>query len=129
MREYVWLECTTCGDRNYRTQKETRGAERLELKSIAGASGSTRHTRNRGRSEGGDRIGLRRPTVGGEPVPVARLCWLTAGRTVRTVGSRARTTVGQGVLANERSSIGRAPVSKTGGWGFDSLRSCSPAAG
>ena len=28
MREYVWLECTTCGDRNYRTQKETRGAER-----------------------------------------------------------------------------------------------------
>jgi len=32
MREYVWLECTVCGDRNYRTQKETRGAERLELK-------------------------------------------------------------------------------------------------
>jgi large subunit ribosomal protein L33 len=32
MREYVWLECTTCGERNYRTQKETRGAERLELK-------------------------------------------------------------------------------------------------
>jgi large subunit ribosomal protein L33 len=32
MREYVWLECTSCGDRNYRTQKETRGAERLELK-------------------------------------------------------------------------------------------------
>ena len=24
----------------------------------------------------------------------------------------------------ECSSIGRAPVSKTGGWGFDSLRSC-----
>ena len=24
----------------------------------------------------------------------------------------------------ERSSTGRAPVSKTGGWGFDSLRSC-----
>jgi large subunit ribosomal protein L33 len=32
MREYVWLECTECGARNYRTQKETRGAERLELK-------------------------------------------------------------------------------------------------
>jgi len=31
MREYVWLECTDCGDRNYRVQK-TRGAERLELK-------------------------------------------------------------------------------------------------
>ena len=27
MREYVWLECTVCGNRNYRTQKETRGAE------------------------------------------------------------------------------------------------------
>jgi large subunit ribosomal protein L33 len=32
MREYVWLECTICGDRNYRVQKETRGANRLELK-------------------------------------------------------------------------------------------------
>ena len=32
MREYVWLECTGCKDRNYRVQKETRGAERLELK-------------------------------------------------------------------------------------------------
>ena len=31
MREYVWLECTVCKDRNYRVQKETRGAERLEL--------------------------------------------------------------------------------------------------
>ena len=26
----------------------------------------------------------------------------------------------------ERSSTGRAPVSKTGGWGFESLRSCDP---
>jgi large subunit ribosomal protein L33 len=32
MREYVWLECTECGERNYRVQKETRGAERLELR-------------------------------------------------------------------------------------------------
>jgi large subunit ribosomal protein L33 len=32
MREYVWLECTVCGCRGYRTQKETRGADRLELK-------------------------------------------------------------------------------------------------
>src|SRR4051794_34641608 len=30
-----------------------------------------------------------------------------------------------GPFLYERSSIGRAPVSKTGGWGFDSLRSCS----
>jgi len=32
MREFVWLECTSCSTRNYRTPKETRGAERLELK-------------------------------------------------------------------------------------------------
>ena len=32
MREYVWLECSVCGARNYRTHKETRGAGRLELK-------------------------------------------------------------------------------------------------
>ena len=31
-REYVWLECTESGLRNYRTNKETRGTERLELK-------------------------------------------------------------------------------------------------
>ena len=31
-REYVWLECTDCGSRNYRVEKETRGTERLELK-------------------------------------------------------------------------------------------------
>ncbi len=32
MREYVWLECTETGMRNYRVSKETRGTERLELK-------------------------------------------------------------------------------------------------
>ncbi|HET6423644.1 MAG TPA: 50S ribosomal protein L33 [Planctomycetaceae bacterium] len=31
-REYVWLECTESGVRGYRTNKETRGTERLELK-------------------------------------------------------------------------------------------------
>lgn len=31
-REYVWLECTETGLRNYRVIKETRGTERLELK-------------------------------------------------------------------------------------------------
>ncbi|MBU6294933.1 MAG: 50S ribosomal protein L33 [Planctomycetes bacterium] len=30
MREFVWLECTVCGWRNYRAQKETRGSDRLE---------------------------------------------------------------------------------------------------
>ena len=32
MREYVTLECTECKHHNYRTQKETRGAEKLELR-------------------------------------------------------------------------------------------------
>jgi len=32
MREFVWLECTSCSSRNYRTPKETRGADRLDLK-------------------------------------------------------------------------------------------------
>ena len=32
VREYVWLECGESGQRNYRTPKETRGTERLELK-------------------------------------------------------------------------------------------------
>jgi large subunit ribosomal protein L33 len=45
MREYVWLECTTCGDRNYRTQKETRGAERLELKKYCRRE--RKHTRHK----------------------------------------------------------------------------------
>lgn len=31
-REFVWLECTETGLRNYRVNKETRGTERLELK-------------------------------------------------------------------------------------------------
>jgi large subunit ribosomal protein L33 len=31
-REHVWLECTECGSRNYRTEKETRGTDRLELR-------------------------------------------------------------------------------------------------
>jgi large subunit ribosomal protein L33 len=30
-REYVWLECSETGLRNYRVPKETRGTERLEL--------------------------------------------------------------------------------------------------
>jgi large subunit ribosomal protein L33 len=33
MREYVWLECTECGDRNYRTNVNTTGGvPKLELK-------------------------------------------------------------------------------------------------
>jgi large subunit ribosomal protein L33 len=32
-REYVWLECTECGERNYRTQVSVaKGAPTLELK-------------------------------------------------------------------------------------------------
>jgi len=32
MRDYVTLECTECGARNYRTQIETRSQKKLELK-------------------------------------------------------------------------------------------------
>jgi len=32
MREYVFLECGECKNRNYRTQKETKGSAKLELK-------------------------------------------------------------------------------------------------
>ncbi len=32
MREYVTLECTGCKSRNYRTNKQTRGTEKLNLK-------------------------------------------------------------------------------------------------
>ena len=45
MREYVWLECSVCGARNYRTQKETRGADRIELKKFCPRDG--RHTVHR----------------------------------------------------------------------------------
>jgi large subunit ribosomal protein L33 len=32
MRQYVTMQCTECGDENYRTSVETRGGKRLELK-------------------------------------------------------------------------------------------------
>ena len=32
MRQYVTLECTECKNYNYRTEKETRGAQKLELR-------------------------------------------------------------------------------------------------
>ena len=32
MREYLSLECTVCGNRNYRTSRETRRGKKLELK-------------------------------------------------------------------------------------------------
>jgi large subunit ribosomal protein L33 len=33
MREYVFMECTECGDRNYRTQVNTTGGvPKLEMK-------------------------------------------------------------------------------------------------
>ncbi|HOI56277.1 MAG TPA: 50S ribosomal protein L33 [Phycisphaerae bacterium] len=31
MREYVSLECTECGSRNYRTQIDSKSQEKLEL--------------------------------------------------------------------------------------------------
>lgn len=31
-REYVWMECIDTGQRHYRTAKESKGAERLQLR-------------------------------------------------------------------------------------------------
>ena len=32
MREWMFLECTACGNRNYRTQKDPKDTNKLELK-------------------------------------------------------------------------------------------------
>lgn len=32
MREYISLECPDCSNRNYRTQKEMRGGQKLAIK-------------------------------------------------------------------------------------------------
>ncbi|MGF1579298.1 MAG: 50S ribosomal protein L33 [Gemmataceae bacterium] len=44
MREYVWLECTVCKARNYRTEKETRGADRLTLNKFCKKDVCRKHT-------------------------------------------------------------------------------------
>ena len=46
-REYVWLECGESGQRNYRTPKETRGTDRLELKKYCKKLRRHRHPRYR----------------------------------------------------------------------------------
>ena len=50
------------------------------------------------------------------------------GGSIPSLAIRIRRTPGQDEL-EVRSSIGRAPVSKTGGWGFESLRACAEMAG
>ena len=42
MREYITMECTECGRRNYRTQRETKGTGKLELKKFC--SNERKHT-------------------------------------------------------------------------------------
>ena len=74
---------------------------------------------------GGDRYRLVRPLmVGYREVQVSEGRRSEASAPRAPVGPRLRRSGGY-----ERSSIGRAPVSKTGGWGFDSLRSCSSPPG
>ena len=51
---------------------------------------------------------------------IAPLPGLEGDHILRSPTSRLRREPG----AQGRSSIGRAPVSKTGGWGFESLRPC-----
>ena len=49
MREYVTLECTSCGARNYRTQMETRGEAKLRLKKYCPRE--RKHTEHRERKK------------------------------------------------------------------------------
>ncbi|MBI4613469.1 MAG: 50S ribosomal protein L33 [Planctomycetes bacterium] len=50
MREYVTLECGECGERNYRTQRQTRGGEgKLQLKKFCSRCG--KHTGHKERKK------------------------------------------------------------------------------
>ena len=49
------------------------------------------------------------------------LSWRAAGPGVHELAGRRS---GAAAESQASSSIGRAPVSKTGGWGFDPLRAC-----
>ncbi len=83
-----------------------------------------------GRGGRGDRPG--HPHPGPAPAPGR----LTGGRALQPSGSGgggvasvawACPRLDRGILTTEgSSSTGRAPVSKTGGWGFDSLLPCAP---
>ena len=46
-REYIWMECVECKERNYRTQKETKGPGKLELKKFC--SRCRKHTAHKER--------------------------------------------------------------------------------
>jgi len=48
-REYVTLECMSCGSRNYRTQMETRGDTKLRLKKYCPRE--RKHTEHRERKK------------------------------------------------------------------------------
>ena len=124
MREYVWLECTRAGTATTASRRKRGAPNRLELKKYCRRERKQRRTRSRARSKSTcTRAGLIR--VPGE-------CDVAAGaassdRLGRPVADEAGATDRAECDASadyERSSIGRAPVSKTGGWGFDSLRSC-----
>ena len=48
-REYVTMECTVCGAKNYRTQLETRGDAKLRLKKYC--PHERKHTEHRERKK------------------------------------------------------------------------------
>ena len=48
-REYVTMECTECGMKNYRTQMDTRGAAKLRLKKYCPRQ--RKHTEHRERKK------------------------------------------------------------------------------
>lgn len=49
MREYVTLECTECKERNYRTQKQMRDTDKLNLKKFC--SRCRKHTEHKERKK------------------------------------------------------------------------------
>ena len=44
MREWMFLECTECKNRNYRTQKDPKDTKKLELQKYRSSAADTRST-------------------------------------------------------------------------------------
>ena len=110
-RVQVTLACEVCKRRNYITTKnKLNDRERIEIKSSAAGTAGTPCTR---------RPASDRPGHGAGPSASTRCA---RSKPLRTLPARAVTGSWP---PKGSSSTGRAPVSKTGGWGFESLLPCS----
>src|SRR4029453_5222117 len=103
MRDIITLACQECKRRNYSTTKnKKKTTERLELSKFCRFC--RKHVPHRETKE-----------------PPPSRPWAAEARRGGGGGSRG----GEAPRSKkDSSSIGRTPVSKTGGWGFDSLLSC-----